>query len=126
MLLTEEKTDKISGKGPIGKFFSEESLKDLMKKCKMDIGDSIFMACGNVKEVEKILSISRDKIAKELNLVDENQYTFCWIVDYPLFELDEQTKKIKFCHNPFSMPQGDIETLNFKEPLNIKAYQYVL
>ncbi len=121
---TIEKTDKISGKGPIGKFFSEESLKDLMKKCKMDIGDSIFMACGNVKEVEKILSISRDKIAKELNLVDENQYTFCWIVDYPLFELDEQTKKIKFCHNPFSMPQGDIETLNFKEPLNIKAYQY--
>ncbi len=121
---TLEKTDKISGKGPIGKFFSEESLKDLMKKCKMDIGDSIFMACGNEKDVEKILSISRDKIAKELNLVDENQYAFCWIVDYPMFELDEQTKKIKFCHNPFSMPQGDIETLNFKEPLNIKAYQY--
>ena len=121
---TLEKTDKISGKGPIGKFFSEESLKELMKKCKMEIGDSIFMACGNENDVEKILSISRDKIAKELNLVDENQYAFCWIVDYPMFELDEQTKKIKFSHNPFSMPQGDIETLNFKEPLNIKAYQY--
>ncbi len=121
---TLEKTDKISGKGPIGKFFSEESLKELMKKCKMDIGDSIFMACGNENDVVKILSISRDKIAKELNLVDENQYAFCWIVDYPMFELDEQTKKIKFSHNPFSMPQGDIETLNFKEPLNIKAYQY--
>ena len=121
---TLEKTVKISGKGPIGKFFSEESLKDLMKKCNMDIGDSIFMACGNENDVEKILSISRDKIAKELNLVDENQYAFCWIVDYPMFELDEQTKKIKFSHNPFSMPQGDIETLNFKEPLNIKAYQY--
>jgi len=121
---TLEKTDKISGKGPIGKFFSEESLKELMKKCKMEIGDSIFMACGNENDVEKVLSISRDKIAKELNLVDENQYAFCWIVDYPMFELDEQTKKIKFSHNPFSMPQGDIETLNFKEPLNIKAYQY--
>tara|TARA_B100001564_G_scaffold256445_1_gene218335 strand:+ start:220 stop:2004 length:1785 start_codon:yes stop_codon:yes gene_type:complete len=121
---TLEKTDKISGKGPIGKFFSEESLKDLMKKCKMDIGDSLFMSCGNENEIEKILSISRDKIAKELNLVDENQFAFCWIVDYPMFELDDQTKKIKFSHNPFSMPQGDIETLNFKEPLNIKAYQY--
>ena len=121
---TLEKTDKISGKGPIGKFFSEESLKDLMKKCKMDIGDSLFMSCGNENEIEKILSISRDKIAKELNLVDENEFAFCWIVDYPMFELDDQTKKIKFSHNPFSMPQGDIETLNFKEPLNIKAYQY--
>ena len=75
-------------------------------------------------EVEKILSISRDKIAKELNLIDENQHAFCWIVDYPMFELDEQTKKIKFSHNPFSMPQGDIEKLDFKNPLNIKAYQY--
>ena len=121
---TLEKTDKISGKGPVGKFFSEESLKDLMKSCKMDIGDSIFMACGEENEVEKILSVSRDKIAKELNLIDENQYAFCWIVDYPMFEMDEQTKKIKFSHNPFSMPQGNIEKLDFKKPLNIKAYQY--
>ena len=121
---TLEKTDKISGKGPIGKFFSEDSLKEIMKICKMDLGDSLFMACGNESEVEKILSISRDKIAKELNLIDENQYNFCWIVDYPMFETDEQTKKIKFSHNPFSMPQGEIEKLNFNEPLKIKAYQY--
>ena len=121
---TLEKTDKILGKGPIGKFFSEESLKELMKICNMDFGDSLFMACGNENEVEKILSISRDKIAKELNLIDENQYAFCWIVDYPMFEMDEQTKKVKFSHNPFSMPQGDIEKLNFNEPLKIKAYQY--
>ena len=110
---TLEKTDKISGKGPIGKFFSETLLKELMKKCKMDIGDSIFMACGNKNEIEKILSISRDKIARDLNLIDENQYAFCWIVDYPMFELDEQTKKIKFSHNPFSMPQGDIDKIKF-------------
>ena len=121
---TLEKTGKILGKGPIGKFFSEESLKELMKICKIDFGDSLFMACGNENEVEKILSISRDKIAKELNLIDENQYAFCWIVDYPMFEIDEQTKKVKFSHNPFSMPQGDIEKLNFNEPLKIKAYQY--
>ncbi len=121
---TLEKTDKISGKGPVGKFFSEESLKELMKICKMDIGDSIFMACGNKNEIEKILSISRDKIARDLNLINENQHAFCWIVDYPMFELDEQTKKIKFSHNPFSMPQGDFEKLNFNDPLNIKAFQY--
>jgi aspartyl-tRNA synthetase len=95
-----------------------------MKNCKMNIGDSIFMACGSEKEIEKILSISRDKIGKELNLIDKNQYAFCWIIDYPMFELDEQTKKIEFSHNPFSMPQGEIEELDFKNPLNIKAYQY--
>jgi len=121
---TLEKTEKISGKGPIGKFFSEESLRELMKNCKMRIGDSIFMACGSEKEVEKILSISRDKIGEELNIIDKNQFAFCWIVDYPMFEIDEQTKKIKFSHNPFSMPQGEFEELDFKNPLNIKAYQY--
>ena len=121
---TLEKANNISGKGPVGKFFSEESLKELMKACNMEIGDSLFMACGNENEVEKILSISRDKIAKELNLIDENQYAFCWIVDYPMYEIDEQTKKIKFSHNPFSMPQGDIEKLDLKKPLEIKAYQY--
>ena len=121
---TLEKTDKISAKGPIGKFFSEDSLKELMKSYKLDIGDSIFMACGEVNAVEKILSISRDKIAKELNLIDQNQFAFCWIVDYPMFEIDEQTKKIKFSHNPFSMPQGDIEKLDLRNPLDIKAYQY--
>ena len=121
---TLEKTDTISGKGPVGKFFSEDSLKEIMKTCNMDLGDSLFMACGNESEVEKILAISRDKIARELNLIDENQYNFCWIVDYPMFETDEQTKKIKFSHNPFSMPQGEIEKLNFNEPLKIKAYQY--
>ena len=121
---TLEKTNKISGKGPIGKFFGEESLKELMKSCKMDIGDSLFMACGGVNEGVKILSISRDKIAKELNLINENQFAFCWIIDYPMFEMDEQTKKINFSHNPFSMPQGDIEKLNLNKPLDIKAHQY--
>ena len=82
------------------------------------------MACGNENEVEKILSISRDKIAKELNLIDENQYNFCWIVDYPMFETDEQTKKIKFSHNPFSMPQGGMRSLTEKNPLDILAWQF--
>ena len=121
---TFEQNEKISGKGPIGKFFSEEALKEIMKICDADIGDSIFLACGKQYEVEKILSASRDKIAIDLDLINDDQFAFCWIVDYPMYELDEKTKKIKFSHNPFSMPQGDIENLDFENPLKIKAFQY--
>jgi len=121
---TIEKDKKIIGKGPVGKFFSEESLKEIMKICRAEVGDSIFLACGKVNEVEKILSIARDKIARDLNLINEDQFAFCWIVDYPMYELDEQTKKIKFSHNPFSMPQGDVDKLDFNNPLEIKAFQY--
>ena len=95
-----------------------------MKICKAEIGDSIFMACGKQKDIEKILSLARDKIAKDLDLVKKDQFAFCWIVDYPMYEFDENSKKIIFSHNPFSMPQGNIKELNFDEPLNIKAYQY--
>ncbi len=121
---TIEKDKKISGKGPVGKFFSEESLKEMMKISGAEIGDSVFLACGNTNEIEKILSIARDKIAKDLDLINEDEFAFCWIVDYPMYELDEQTKKIKFSHNPFSMPQGDIDKLDFNNPLEIKAFQY--
>ncbi len=120
---TIEKNDKITGKGPVGKFFSENSIKEIMQICEAEIGDSIFLACGKIKEVEKILSISRDKIAKDLELVNEDQFSFCWIVDYPLYELNEDNK-IQFSHNPFSMPQGDLEKLDKINPLEIKAYQY--
>ena len=91
-------------------------VKKIMKICNAEVGDSIFLACGNQKDVEKILSISRDKIAKDLGLVDEDRFAFCWIIDYPMFEIDEQTKKINFSHNPFSMPQGDINKINFEKP----------
>jgi len=121
---TIEKDKKITGKGPVGKFFSEESLKEIMKICNAEVGDSIFLACGKVNEVEKILSIARDKIAQDLNLINEDQFAFCWIVDYPMYELDEQTKKVKFSHNPFSMPQGEVDKLDFNNPLKIKAFQY--
>ena len=121
---TIEKNKKILGKGPVGKFFSEESLKEIMKMSNAEVGDSIFLACAKVNEVEKILSIARDKIAKDLNLINEDEFAFCWIVDYPMYEVDEQTKKIKFSHNPFSMPQGDLDKLDFNNPLKIKAYQY--
>ena len=121
---TIEQNKNIQAKGPIGKFFSEDSLKELMKICKASIGDSVFLACGNSNDLNKILSISRDIIAKDLNLIDEDCFSFCWIVDYPMFELDSKTKKIIFSHNPFSMPQGELKNLNFQKPLDIKAFQY--
>ena len=119
-----EKDKSIKGKGPVGKFFSEDSLKQIMKTCNVEVGDSLFLACGNKNDVEKILSSARIKIAQDLDIIDESKFAFCWIVDYPMFELDEKTNKIIFRHNPFSMPQGDINNLNFEKPLSIKAYQY--
>ena len=119
-----DKDKNIIGKGPIGKFFSEDSLQDLMKSCDASIGDSVFLACGKERDVEKILASARNKIANDLNLIDDDKFAFCWIVDYPMYELDEKTGKIIFSHNPFSMPQGDINDLDFDNPLNIKAYQY--
>ena len=95
-----------------------------MRISKASVGDSVFMACGKEHEIETILSLARQKIAKDLSLIDENIFAFCWIVDYPMYELDKKSKKIVFSHNPFSMPQGEIKTLNFEKPLEIKAYQY--
>ena len=121
---TIEQDKQLKGKGPVGKFFSEDSLKELMKICNAKVGDSIFLACGKEKEIEKILSLARDKIARELNIIDKDKFAFCWIVDYPMYEFDENLKKIVFSHNPFSMPQGESKDLNFEKPLEIKAYQY--
>ncbi len=122
--LTLEKDSEIKAKGPVGKFFSEDSLKQIMKDCNAEIGDSIFFACGKEKEIEKILCLARNKIAQDLNIINKDIYAFCWIVDYPMYEFDENSKKIIFSHNPFSMPQGKINELNYDKPLNIKAYQY--
>ena len=121
---TIEKEKEISAKGPVGKFFSKDSLNEIMIKTEAKVGDSIFFACGKLEEVEKITALARDKIGKDLDLIDENVFAFCWIVDYPMYEIDNQTNKITFSHNPFSMPQGDINKINFEKPLEILAYQY--
>ena len=121
---TLENEKEVSAKGPIGKFFSKEALEEIMKKTNAKVGDSIFLACNKKNDVEKILSLARDKIANDLNLIDDNTFAFCWIVDYPMYEKDELSNKIKFSHNPFSMPQGDLDQIDFENPLNILAYQY--
>ena len=121
---TFEKDNELSAKGPIGKFFSKEALTEIMKKTNSEVGDSIFMACGKKNDLEKITALARDKIARDLDLIDEDIFAFCWIVDYPMFEKDETTNKIEFSHNPFSMPQGNLSEKDFEQPLDILAYQY--
>ena len=121
---TFEKEVKLSAKGPIGKFFSKDALEEIMKKTNSKVGDSIFMACGKQNDLEKITAQARDKIAKDLDLIDDDIFAFCWIVDYPMFERNEITNKIEFSHNPFSMPQGDLTDKDLENPLDILAYQY--
>ena len=121
---TIEKDKDFFAKGPIGKFFSLDAIKEIMKKTGAKEGDSVFLSCGKKSDLEKITSLARTKIAEDLGLIDENVFAFCWIVDYPMFEEDEQDNKIKFSHNPFSMPQGDLSKLNYDKPLEILAYQY--
>ncbi len=121
---TLDKEDKINAKGPIGKFFSETSLMEIISQTKANIGDTVFLSCGKKEDVEKLLSVARNKIAEDLDLIDNEIFSFCWIVDYPMYEIDETTKKVRFSHNPFSMPQGEVNKLDFSNPLKIKAYQY--
>ena len=121
---TLEKNNEIMAKGPVGKFFSSESLLEIMKITGAEVGDSIFLSCGKEKELVKIIGLARDKIGKDLYLIDDDIFAFCWIVDYPMFERDEVTNKIEFSHNPFSMPQGNTDKLDLDKPLDILAYQY--
>ena len=121
---TIEKNNNIEAKGPVGKFFSSDSLEEIMKITGAEVGDSIFLSCDKEANVCSLMSSARDKIASELNLIDENTFAFCWIVDYPMYETDKVTGKIKFSHNPFSMPQGNEKDLDFENPLKINAYQY--
>ncbi len=121
---TFEKNKDIEAKGPVGKFFSTEALNEIMKITGANIGDSIFFSCDKEANVLQLMSSARDKIAYDLNLIDANTFAFCWIVDYPMYETDKVTGKIKFSHNPFSMPQVEEDKLDLKNPLKIKAYQY--
>ena len=97
---------------------------EIMKKTNSKVGDSIFMACGKQSDLEKITALARDKIGIDLDLIDDEMFAFCWIVDYPMFEKDITTNKIQFSHNPFSMPQGNLSEKDLENPLGILAYQY--
>ena len=118
--------NKIVGKGPVAKFFSESAILEIIKNCKITEKDSIFFVCNKEKEAIKFSGIARQKIAEELKLIDEKSFHFCWITDYPMYEYDEKEKKIDFSHNPFSMPQVEMKEFHKTDPLKILAYQYDL
>ena len=117
-----------AAKGPIAKFLSEEKLSELKSICDLDDGDSVFFACDKEGEAAKIAGKLRTKLGEDLELIEQDCYKFCWVVDFPFYEWNEDTKSIEFSHNPFSMPQGGIEVLNSaktnEDLLAIKAYQY--
>ncbi len=107
-------------KGPIAKNLDNNRLKLL----NLQESQSVFFICDKQKEAQLFSGKVREKLCEDLNLLNHNSFEFCWIIDYPMYELDEKTNKIEFSHNPFSMPQGEMESLLNKDPLEIKAYQY--
>ena len=107
-------------KGPIAKNLS----KDKLSKLNLTNGESVFFICDKLNNAQLFAGIVRKKLGEEFKLIDRNLFKFCWVVDYPMYELDEKTNKIQFSHNPFSMPQGEMESLDNNNPLEIKAYQY--
>ena len=111
-------------KGPIAKNLKEENLNSIKDLSNLENGDSIFFISDDENNANKFAAIARNQLCNELNLLEKNKFKFCWIVDFPMFELDPQSKKIDFSHNPFSMPQGGMESLNNKDPLDILAWQF--
>ena len=112
------------GSGPIAKNIGDDKTSLIQDKLNLKDGDSVFFVCGIPKNFMDFISRARVKIGFELDLVKKDSFEFCWIVDFPMFEYNEEEKKIDFSHNPFSMPQGGLEALENEDPLNIKAYQY--
>ena len=112
------------GSGPIAKNIGDEKTEFIKNKFSLDDGDSIFFVCGIPNNFLDFISRARVKIGNELELIKKDSFEFCWIVDFPMFEYNEELKKIDFSHNPFSMPQGGLESLEDMDPLEIKAFQY--
>lgn len=110
--------------GPIAKNHGEEGTAKLLADLGCGPTDGVFFAAGKEAEAARLAGVARTRAAEQLGLIDENAFKFCWIVDYPMFEYDEEAKKIDFSHNPFSMPQGELDALENKDPLDILAWQY--
>jgi aspartyl-tRNA synthetase len=114
-----------TAKGPIAKFLNDERLAKLKALAGVGAGDAVFFVADKKKlAAAKLAGAARKKLGEELELIQEGEFRFCWIVDFPMYELNEDTGKIEFSHNPFSMPQGGLEALTTKDPLEIKAFQY--
>ncbi|HOG63124.1 MAG TPA: aspartate--tRNA ligase [Sedimentibacter sp.] len=116
--------DEMEYQGPIDKFLSNEDRKELAIRARLKPGDVLFFIADTREEAPKLAGQIRAELAKKLKLIDENRYEMCYIVDFPMYEIDEKTGGIAFTHNPFSMPQGGLKSLMEKDPLDIKAFQY--
>ncbi|EKX61374.1 aspartate--tRNA ligase [Streptomyces ipomoeae] len=110
--------------GPIAKFLTEENIAELTKRLSLAPGHAVFFGAGEFDEVSKIMGAVRVEAAKRAGHFEEGVFRFCWIVDFPMYEKDEETGKIDFSHNPFSMPQGGLEALETQDPLDILGWQY--
>lgn len=113
-----------AGKGPIARFVGTEAQAELRHLTKCEDGDAVFFVCDSKDKAPKMAGQARTKIAQDMDVIEKNTFKFCWIVDFPMYEYDEERKKVDFCHNPFSMPQGGLKALETQDPLTIKAYQY--
>ncbi len=111
-------------KGPIAKFLTPGALAEIQAATSAQAGDAVFFICGALSKIHPWLSGLRTKLGEQLELIDKEQYRFCWITDFPMYEREEKTGKIQFSHNPFSMPKGELEGLNAADPLTILAQQY--
>ncbi|RMD62544.1 MAG: aspartate--tRNA ligase [Alphaproteobacteria bacterium] len=111
-------------KGPIARNLDAQRVAEIREAARLSDGDAVFFACDQVKAAERLAGAARIRLGHELGLIEADAFRFCWIVDYPLYELDEDTGRIEFSHNPFSMPQGGLEALETQDPLSVKAYQY--
>ena len=118
--------DKLTGSGPIAKYFSDNGINQIAKTCNLKDGDAVFFSCEKKQIAENISGLARQKIAKDLDLTQKNKFQFCWIIDYPLYQFNEEEKKIDFSHNPFSMPKVSYEEFDKTDPLKILAEQYDL
>ncbi len=110
--------------GPIAKNHGEEGMAKIAEALGLGPDDGVFFAAGKESQAAKLSGLARTRVGEELGLVDPKRFEFCWIVDFPMYEYDEDAKKVDFSHNPFSMPQGELEALETKSPLDILAYQY--
>ena len=113
-----------AGKGPIAKFVPEAAQQALRTQAGLSDGDAVFFVCDQPAAAAKLAGLARMRIAEDLDIVDRDRFAFCWVVDFPMFERNEETGRIDFSHNPFSMPQGGMEALETMDPLDIKAFQY--
>jgi aspartyl-tRNA synthetase len=113
-----------TGSGPIANNIGTEKTDALRQKLALKDGDAAFFVAGDPEKFARFAGLARLRLGTELKLVDESQFALAWIVDFPMYEWDEEEKKVEFSHNPFSMPQGGLEALLTQEPLSIKAFQY--